>query len=54
MEPVVISAQCLETDPQVVLVLIRGPNGIVYGVQFRPEDYAIVALLPGFPPNPCA
>jgi len=48
-----ITAECTNFDPRTVIVTISPAGGSPRTLEVRPEEYAILALLPGFPPNPC-
>jgi len=50
----VITAQCTEFDPRTVVVTVTPMGGQPFAFEVRPEEYMVLALLPGFPPNPCA
>lgn len=49
----IISVECIEYDPRVVRIHVKGSDGDIYTVDTREEDYRVLALLPGFPPDPC-
>lgn len=50
----ILTIECIDGfDPKIVRVSVRSPDGQVYSLDIRNQDYAILAMLPGFPPNPC-